>query len=226
MQKNEHSPVARGLMKLMERLGEKYQIDQMSGAYAFTGREALTPAQAVELYEELRTIDKLIEQLREAMKSARLAILDLESLSDIAGEEGMLDRIEELNELQRRVEEFVRQEAERQGLERTKDGYRLTPKSYALVRGRLLSEIFSDLQAARSGRHDGPVMGEGAVETAKTKGYEFGDSIANMDVAGTFVNAAIRAGTRRSGAGTSGRGEQSAFRRCRRLPSLPLVHAG
>lgn len=194
MQKNEHSPVARGLMKLMERLGEKYQIDQMSGAYAFTGREALTPAQAVELYEELRTIDKLIEQLREAMKSARLAILDLESLSDIAGEEGMLDRIEELNELQRRVEEFVRQEAERQGLERTKDGYRLTPKSYALVRGRLLSEIFSDLQAARSGRHDGPVMGEGAVETAKIKGYEFGDSIANMDVAGTFVNAAIRQG--------------------------------
>jgi uncharacterized protein with von Willebrand factor type A (vWA) domain len=56
----------------------------------------------------------------------------------------------------------------------------------------LLSEIFSDLQAARSGRHDGPVIGDGAVETAKTKDYEFGDSLANMDIAGSFVNAHIR----------------------------------
>ena len=89
----------------------------------------------------------------------------------------------------------MRQEAERQGVERTKDGYRLSPKAYALVRGRLLAEVFGELQAARSGRHDGPIIGEGAVETAKTKQYEFGDSLANMDVSGSFVNAFVRAGS-------------------------------
>lgn len=191
MQKNEHSPVSRGLIKLIERLGEKYQIEQMSGEYAFTGREPLTPDEAVELYEELKTIDKLLEQLREAMKTAQLAIIDLDELSEMADEEGLGEQIQNLNQIQQQIEEFVRQEAERQGLEKTKDGYRLSPKAFALVRGKLLREIFSDLQAARSGRHD-PITGEGPVETTKTKEYEYGDSVSNLDVGASFVNAAIR----------------------------------
>lgn len=192
MQKNEHSPVSRGLIKLIERLGEKYQIEQMSGEYAFTGREPLTPGEAVELYEELKTIDKLLEQLREAMKTAQLAIIDLDELSEMADEEGLGEQIQNLNQIQQQLEEFVRQEADRQGLERTRSGYRLSPKAFALVRGELLSEIFADLQAARSGRHDA-VTGEGPVETTKTKEYEYGDSVSNLDVGASFVNAALRA---------------------------------
>jgi len=191
MQKNEHSPVSRGLIKLIERLGEKYQIEKMSGEYAFTGRETLTPDEAVELYEELKTIDKLLEQLRQAMKTAQLAIIDLDELSEMADEEGLGEQIQNLNQIQQQIEEFVRQEAERQGLEKTKSGYRLSPKAFALVRGKLLREIFSDLQAARSGRHD-PITGEGPVETTKTKEYEYGDSVSNLDVGASFVNAAIR----------------------------------
>ena len=42
---------------------------------------------------------------------------------------------------------------------------------------------------SRTGRHQGPVVGEGAVELQATKHYEFGDSIANIDIPGTFVNA-------------------------------------
>lgn len=191
MQKNEHAPVSRGLIKLIERLGEKYQIEQMSGEYAFTGREPLTPGEAVELYEELKTIDKLLEQLREAMKTAQLAIIDLDELSEMADEEGLGEQIQNLNQIQQQIEAFVRQEAERQGLEKTRSGYRLSPKAFALVRGKLLREIFSDLQAARSGRHD-PITGEGPVETTKTKAYEYGDSVSNLDVGASFVNAAIR----------------------------------
>lgn len=194
-QKNEHSPVARGLLRLMERLGEKYQLEQLAGKYAFTGREELTVPEALEVKEELEAIDKLLDQLREAMKTSQLATIDMDQLSEFAADENRADEMQRLYEFQRQIEEFVRQEAERQGLERTKEGFRLSPKAYALVRGRLLSEIFSDLQAARSGRHDGAIIGEGAVETAKTKAYEFGDSLANMDVAGSFVNAFVRAST-------------------------------
>lgn len=191
-QKSEHSPVARGLVKLIERLGEMYQVEQLAGKYAFTGRDPLTVPEAIEVKEELETIDKLLEQLREAMKTAQLAIIDMDELGERAEDEGRAGDMEKLNELQRKIEEMVRAEAERQGVEKTREGYRLTPKAMALVRGRLLSEIFSDLQAARSGRHDGPVIGEGAVETAKTKAYDFGDSLANLDVAGSFVNAAVK----------------------------------
>lgn len=192
LQKNEQSPVARGLVKLIERLGELYQVEQLAGKYAFTGRDPLTVEEAIEVKEELGTIDKLLEQLREAMKTAQLAIIDMDELGERAEDEDRAGEMEKLNELQKKIEEMVRAEAERQGVEKTKDGYRLTPRAMSLVRGRLLSEIFSDLQAARSGRHDGPVMGEGAVETAKTKVYEFGDSLANMDVVGSFVNAAVK----------------------------------
>jgi len=193
-QKNEQSPVARGLLKLMERLAEKYQIEQMAGKYAFTGREPLIPAEALAVKEELETIDKLLEQLREAMKTSQLAIIDMDQLGEFAEDADQQGEMQRLNELQRQVEDAIRQEAERQGLERVRGGYRLSPKAYALVRGRLLAEIFSDLAAARSGRHDGPIVGEGVVELAKTSPYEFGDSLANMDVAGSFVNAFIRAG--------------------------------
>jgi uncharacterized protein with von Willebrand factor type A (vWA) domain len=195
-QKNEQSPVARGLLRLMQRLAEKYQIEQLTSKYAFTGREELTVPRALEVKDELETIDRLLDQLHEAMKTSQLAIIDMDELSEFAQDENHQGEMQRLNEIQRQIEELVRQEAERQGLERTKDGFRLSPKAYALVRGKLLSEIFSDLQAARTGRHDGPIIGEGAVETAKTKAYEFGDSLANMDVAGSFVNAYIRAGSR------------------------------
>ena len=35
---------------------------------------------------------------------------------------------------------------------------------------------------SRTGRHQGPIVGEGAVEMQQTKPYEFGDSLANMDM--------------------------------------------
>ena len=73
-------------------------------------------------------------------------------------------------------------------------GYRLTPKAYRLFQGRLLERIFSNLEASRTGRHQGPVVGEGAVEMQQTKTYEFGDSLANMDIPGSLINALIREG--------------------------------
>jgi len=204
MQKSEQSPVSRGLLKLIERLGEKYQVEKLAAKYPFTGREPLSVPDALAVKEELEAIDRLIEQLREAMKTAQLAIIDIDQLSEFAEGDEREGELEKLNQYQQQIEEMVRREAERQGLEKTRDGYRLSPKAYALVRGRLLSEIFSDVQAARSGRHDGPITGEGAVEMAKTRPYEFGDSLANMDIAGSFVNAFVRARSRPDSSGVEG----------------------
>jgi uncharacterized protein with von Willebrand factor type A (vWA) domain len=66
-----------------------------------------------------------------------------------------------------------------------------------LFQGRLLERIFSQLQPSRSGRHQGPVVGEGPVELLKTKPYEFGDSVTQMDIPQTFVNALLRQGRQR-----------------------------
>src|SRR6185295_11529074 len=48
--------------------------------------------------------------------------------------------------------------------------------------------------ASRSGRHQGPIAGEGATELQATKAYEFGDSVAHLDIPATITNALIRQG--------------------------------
>jgi uncharacterized protein with von Willebrand factor type A (vWA) domain len=187
---DERSPFARQLLQLMERLGDKYQIDELAAKYVFTGRTALTIPEALQIKQELEAIDRLLKQLEEAAKTAQIALIDLEELAQFA-EPG---DIEQLNALQQQVQDYLRELAERQGLEQTTGGYQLTPKAYRLFQSRLLNEIFSALEASRSGRHQGPIVGEGATEMQQTKGYEFGDSVAHMDIPASMINAMLRNG--------------------------------
>jgi uncharacterized protein with von Willebrand factor type A (vWA) domain len=146
--------------------------------------------QALEIKQELEKIDELLKQLEEAMRTAQIAVIDMDLLEEFT-EPGDLEK---LAELQRMVEDYVRDLAERQGLTRDGKQFSLTPKAYRLFQGKLLERIFSNLQASRTGRHQGPVIGEGAVETQRTKEYEFGDSLTHLDIPQSFVNALIRGG--------------------------------
>jgi uncharacterized protein with von Willebrand factor type A (vWA) domain len=113
---------------------------------------------ALEVKEELETIDKLLKQLEEAMKTAQIAVIDMEDLSRFA-EPG---DIEQLGDLERQIQEYLRQLAEQQGLEQAQNGnFRMTPKAYRLFQSKLLTRIFEQLSASRSGRHQGPILGEG-----------------------------------------------------------------
>lgn len=187
---DERGRFARDLLHLVAMLGEKYQVDALAAKYAFTGQTAMSVPEALEIKSELEEIDRLIAQLEEAAKTAQLAIIDLSALSNYAESE----EIDELKRLAEQARELLRQWAEQQGLERARRGYQLTPKAYRLFQGRLLDRIFSGLQAARSGRHSGPIVGEGAVELPRTKPYEFGDSLAHIDLCATLLNAMFREG--------------------------------
>lgn len=184
----ERSKFAMQLLQLSERLGEKYQVDELAAKYEFVGRQLMSVEQALAIKEELETIDKLLKQLQEAAKTAQIAIIDLEELSQFADEE----QLEGLAQFQKQVEQLMRQMAEQQGLERSRNGYQLTPQAYRLFQGKLLEKIFSQLQASRSGRHQGPILGDGAVELQTTKDYEFGDSVTQMDIPQTLINAMLR----------------------------------
>jgi uncharacterized protein with von Willebrand factor type A (vWA) domain len=225
-QKDEHSDSAKALLRLIERLGDKYQVEELASKYDFRGRTPLSIPEALEIKEELEAIDRLLEQLREAAKTAQIGIVDLDELAQYA----QPGDIERLNQLQQQIEEYLRQQAELQGLERTSEGYRLTPKAYKLFQGKLLEEIFSNLQAARSGRHEGNVTGDGPVELTKTKPYEFGDSVVHMDVAQTVVNALVResgkvaewqSGKVNQGTAAAERSSTLPLRHCATPPLLP-----
>ncbi|MBS0196413.1 MAG: hypothetical protein JSR77_06620 [Planctomycetes bacterium] len=189
-QADERAPFSIQLLHVLERLSDKYQIDEMAGRYEFTGREALTVEEALAVKQELETIDELLEQLKQAAKDARIGIIDMDALSEFADPDAM----ENLNRMQREIEDYLREAARNQGLERSREGFKLTPKTLRLFQRNLLTEIFSDLAAARSGRHTGPIQGEGATELERTRPYEFGDSAANMDTVGTLLSAAARGG--------------------------------
>jgi len=194
------SDFATELMRVIDKLRRKYQVDELASKYEFTGRTPMSVDKAIEVKEELEAIDKLIEQLKEAMKNAQIGIIDMDELSRFA-EPG---EVEQLNKMHERIKEYMRQQAELQGLEAGADGYRLTPQAFRLFQGKILSEIFSSLEAARSGRHQGPIVGEGVVEMQRTKQYEFGDPVSSMDIPGSFVNAMVRARGERVARGEDG----------------------
>jgi len=187
---DDSSTFSRQMVQLIERLSDKYEIEELTAKYDFTGRTPLTVEEALVVKQELEQIDELLEQLEQARETAQIGLIDMEALAEFT-EPGDLAELETLRET---IEDYVRELAERQGLERNGGVFRLTPQAYRIFQGRLLERIFSHLEASRSGRHQGPVVGEGAVEIPQTKPYEFGDSLTHMDIPQSFVNAMLREG--------------------------------
>ena len=181
-------PLAGHLMSVVGRLEDKYQVDELHANYEFTGRESLTIPEALEIKELLENIDDLLNQLAEARENSQIAIIDMEKLGQFMDDESM----QNLEEMRKQIEDYIQQAAEQQGFQKNDGKYELTPEAYRVFQGKLLSRIFSHLKASNSGRHTGNVQGEGAVELQTTKPYEFGDSVANMDIPQTFINAMIR----------------------------------
>jgi uncharacterized protein with von Willebrand factor type A (vWA) domain len=190
-QGDDTSKFARQIVQLADKLGDKYQIDELAAKYQFTGRQPLTIPEALAVKEELEKIDELLRQLEEAAKTAQIGVIDMELLSQFA-EPG---DIKQLDTLRQQIEDYMREIAERQGLERGDRGhYRITPKALRLFQGKLLEKIYSELAPSRTGRHQGPIIGEGAVELQQTKPFEFGDSVTHMDIPASFTNALLRGG--------------------------------
>jgi len=187
-QDDDQSPFAGQLAGLIDALGEVYEVDELAARWTFTGREKLTVAEALETKARLEQIEELLRQIEEAHKNAKVALIDMDALSEYL-EPGEGD---ELNLLRRQIQEAVERLAAEQGLQKTGRGYELTPQALRIFQGKLLEKIFADLDPSRTGRHQGDVKGEGAVETVPTRPYEFGDAVAHMDIPGSLVNAMLR----------------------------------
>ena len=187
-QDDDQSPFAGQLAGLIDALGEVYEVDELAAGWTFTGREKLTVAEALETKARLEQIEELLRQIEEAQKNAKVALIDMDALSEYL-EPGEGD---ELNLLRRQIQEAVERLAAEQGLQKTGRGYELTPQALRIFQGKLLEKIFADLDPSRTGRHQGDVKGEGAVETVPTRPYEFGDAVAHMDIPGSLVNAMLR----------------------------------
>lgn len=187
-QDDDQGRFAAELVKLSDRLATVYQLDELATKWTFSGREQLGVEEALEVKAQLEEIERLLAQLEEARKNARVVLIDMEALAQYAE----AAELEELDRIRREVEQAVEQAAARQGIEKGRKGFELTPKALRTFQGKLLEKIFADLEASRTGRHEVGVTGDGAVELVPTRPYEFGDSVAHMDIPGSLTNALLR----------------------------------
>lgn len=176
------------LMRLIDALGTNLEVEQLNARYPFMGLDGISVEDALAIKEELEAIDRLLEQLRDAKKDAKIAVINMDALRRFVDEAD----VEQLRGLEERIAEHIRERAEQAGLERDAGGYRMTPGALRTFQAKLLDDIFSDLEASKSGRHSGQIVGEGVVELPRSRPYQFGDSASQLDTAQTLANAAVR----------------------------------
>jgi uncharacterized protein with von Willebrand factor type A (vWA) domain len=74
-------------------------------------------------------------------------------------------------------------------VERTGQGFQVTPKGERRIRQDSLNEIFNALQAGGSGEHRTPVAGKGGERLSETRAYHFGDNLQDLDPLKSVSNA-------------------------------------
>jgi len=79
-------------------------------------------------------------------------------------------------------------------VERTPQGFKVTPKGERRIRQDSLNEIFATLEAGGSGDHRTPVAGKGGERLSETRAYQFGDNITDLDPLKSMSNAVRRHG--------------------------------
>ena len=174
---------------MIEALSQQYQVEDLYGRYEFSGSGPLEIEHAIEIKETLEKIDELLEQLRQALENAQIYLIDMETLAEFVEQPDL----EDLSALQQQIQDYLRELAEQQGIQSDADGrMNLTPQAYKTFQGKLLQRIFDHLEASKTGRHESQISGEGSVELQQVKPYEFGDSMAHMDLPQSLINAAIR----------------------------------
>lgn len=113
------------MLRLIGAIGDRYQVEDLAQKYPFHGQESLDIPGAIEIKEMLETIDRLLQQIEEAAKTAQIGIIDREALSQFAEPED----IDNLSEMEKQIQNLVKRLAEEQGLlESQKGGLNSPPK--------------------------------------------------------------------------------------------------
>jgi len=79
-------------------------------------------------------------------------------------------------------------------VERTPQGFKITPKGEKRIRQDSLNEIFSTLRAGGPGDHRTPVAGKGGERLSETRAYRFGDNLSDLDPLGSVGRAVMNHG--------------------------------
>ncbi|HET9869088.1 MAG TPA: hypothetical protein VFR02_01145, partial [bacterium] len=181
----------RQLQALTQLAGQLRALRALYEEYDFTGEKTPTPAEAGRLREKLEALDELEQRLIDAVEYGDLFNMDLGQLQEMLGEEASRAFEAKREELRRQFTEALKATGDVDHDEDT-DLYKITPGAARKIGEKALKEIFSRLFSDGLGRHHATFAGEGNVETTAVRPYEFGDSLASLDLPTSLMNSAVR----------------------------------
>ena len=152
--------------------------------YVFGGGDELDLEAAMRLMGEMRDLDQLIEQVREAERSGDVERIDQDALRNLLDDDAA-DSLDNLKDLLKALRDA--------GYIRDGDRWELTPRGARMIGQKALGEIYARLRRQRLGSHALPEEGRFGDRLEQTKPYEYGDPF-HLHMPRTIRNAIDREG--------------------------------
>jgi uncharacterized protein with von Willebrand factor type A (vWA) domain len=174
-----------GLNELGQNLEYLYPMRDLRNQYPFRGEEEIDLQSAMNLMDQMQSIDELERQLERTQYGGEIDDIDAEKLEELLGPEARetLDQLKQFLEI---LEDagYIRKKGNQ---------YELTPRGTRKIGQRALVEIYQQLKADSFGKHELRESGTGGERTDSTKKYEFGDPFF-LDIHKTMMNSMYREG--------------------------------
>ncbi len=173
------------LSELGQNLEYLYPMRDLRNQYPFRGEEEIDLQSAMNLMDQMQSIDELERQLERTQYGGEIDDIDADKLEELLGPEARetLDQLKNFLEI---LEEagYIRKKGNQ---------WELTPRGTRKIGQRALIEIYNQLKADSFGKHQVRESGTGGERTDTTKAYEFGDPF-YLDIQKTMMNSMQREG--------------------------------
>lgn len=173
------------LGELGQNLEYLYPMRDLRNQYPFRGEEEIDLQSAMNLMDQMQSIDELERQLERTQYGGEIDDIDADKLEDLLGPEARetLDQLKQFLEI---LEDagYIRKKGNQ---------WELTPRGTRKIGQRALIEIYNQLKADSFGKHEIRESGTGGERTDQTKKYEFGDPFF-LDIQKTIMNSMYREG--------------------------------
>jgi len=173
------------LNELAQNLEYLYPMRDLRNQYPFRGDEEIDLQSAMQLMNQMQSIDELERQLERTQYGGEIDDIDADKLEDLLGPEAR-ETLDQLKQFLEVLEEagYIRKKG---------NSYELTPRGTRKIGQRALAEIYAQLKKDSFGKHEIRESGTGGDRTDSTKKYEFGDPF-YLDIQKTIMNSMYREG--------------------------------
>ncbi|HMO53470.1 MAG TPA: hypothetical protein PJ994_03110 [Tepidiformaceae bacterium] len=152
------------LNDLAQNLEYLYPMRDLRNQYPFRGEEEIDLQSAMQLMDQMQSIDELERQLERTQYGGEIDDIDADKLEELLGPEARetLDQLKQFLEI---LEEagYIRKKGNQ---------WELTPRGTRKIGQRALIEIYNQLKADSFGKHQGRESGTGGERADTTKAYE------------------------------------------------------